>query len=316
MNYILRRILYVVPILIGVTVLCFSLIYLGPADPLVAVTPDGAGPEEVERIRVAYGFDKPVPVQYLTWLGRVASGDFGRSMQSNRPVIDDLLPALANTMVLAAVATVLAFTVAFVLGVVAAYRNGRWLDRLFTGIAVSGVSVPNYWLSIVLIILFAVELNWLPAMGMGPGGSREWRWDIEHLRFLVLPAIAVSAIPVGIIMRTTRACVLEMLSQEFVQALYAKGISPARVLVHVIRNASPTVLAATGIQFGHLLGGSILVETVFSWPGSGYLLNESIYQRDLPMLQAIIAVIAIFFVFINLGVDLLQSWLDPRIKRG
>ena len=316
MEYVIRRILYAIPIALGVTIIVFSLVHLGPVDPLLAVTPDDANPEEIERIRVAYGFDKPIPVQYLLWLGRALAGDFGVSLQSGRPVIDDLVPALSNTMKLALVATVLAFSVAFVLGVLAAYHHGGWPDRLFTGVAVVGVSVPNYWLSIVLIIIFAVELNVLPAMGIGPGGSREWSWDAIHLRYLILPAIAVSAIPVGIITRTTRACVLEMLSQEFVQALHAKGISSKRVLVHVIRNAAPTILAATGIQFGQLLGGSILVESVFAWPGSGYLLNESIFRRDFPVLQGTIAVLALFFVFINLAVDIVQTWFDPRIRRG
>ena len=289
---------------------------MGPADPLLAVTPDDASPELIEKIRVAYGFDKPLPVQYLRWLTRVASGDLGVSLQSGRPVIDELLPALYNTMKLASVATILAFTIAFLFGILAAYNHGTWIDRLFTGIAVIGVSIPNYWLSIVLVIIFSVELNALPAMGIGPAGSREWDWDWLHLRHFILPAIAVSAIPVGIITRTTRACVLEMLSQEFVTALRAKGISSRQVLVHVIRNAAPTVLAATGIQFGYLLGGSILVEAVFAWPGSGMLLNESVFRRDFPVIQGTIAVLALFFVAINLTVDVLQTWLDPRIRRG
>ena len=316
MDYVVRRILYALPIALGVTIICFSLVHMGPADPLLAVTPDDASPEEIERIRIAYGFDKPLPVQYLRWLGRVATGDLGFSLQSGRPVIEELVPALVNTIKLAAVATVIAFSVAFLFGILAAYHHGGWIDRVFTGVAVIGVSVPNYWLSIVLVIIFAVELNLLPAMGIGPGGSREWRWDWTHVRYLILPAIAVSAIPVGIITRTTRACVLEMLSQEFVPALYAKGISSPRVLLHVVRNAAPTVLAATGIQFGHLLGGSILVETVFAWPGSGFLLNDSVFRRDFPVIQGTIAVLAIFFVFINLTVDVIQSWLDPRIRRG
>ena len=316
MTYFLRRLLYAVPIAIGVTIICFALIYLGPVEPLDAVAPDDASPEELARLKVEYGFDKPLPVQYLIWLSRAMAGDFGVSLFTRRPVLDELLPAIANTMTLAMVATGFAFTIAFALGILAAYNNGRILDRLFTGVAVVGVSIPNYWLSIVLIIIFAVELNMLPAMGMGPTGSRDWAWDIAHLRHMVLPAIAISAIPVGIITRTTRACILEMLSQEFVSALHAKGISRARVLVHVVRNAAPTVLAATGIQFGHLLGGSILVETVFSWPGTGYLLNEAIFKRDLPVLQATIAVLALFFVVINLVVDLVQTWLDPRIKRA
>ena len=315
MTYFLRRLLYAVPIALGVTIICFSLIYLGPVEPLDAVAPDDASPEELARLKVEYGFDKPLPVQYLIWLGRAAGGDFGVSLFTRRPVIEELLPAISNTMMLAMSATGLAFSIAFALGILAAYNNGRILDRLFTGVAVVGVSIPNYWLSIVLIMIFAVELNMLPAMGMGPTGSRDWAWDVAHLRHMILPAIAISAIPVGIITRTTRACLLEMLSQEFVSALHAKGISRARVLVHVVRNAAPTVLAATGIQFGHLLGGSILVETVFSWPGTGYLLNEAIFKRDLPILQATIAVLALFFVAINLVVDLVQTWLDPRIRR-
>ncbi|MSO53908.1 MAG: ABC transporter permease [Rhodospirillales bacterium] len=315
MTYFLRRLLYAVPIALGVTIICFSLIYLGPVEPLDAVAPDDASPEELARLKVEYGFDKPLPVQYLIWLGRAAGGDFGVSLFTRRPVIEELLPAISNTMMLAMSATGLAFSIAFALGILAAYNNGRILDRLFTGVAVVGVSIPNYWLSIVLIMIFAVELNMLPAMGMGPTGSRDWAWDVAHLRHMILPAIAISAIPVGIITRTTRACILEMLSQEFVSALHAKGISRARVLVHVVRNAAPTVLAATGIQFGHLLGGSILVETVFSWTGTGYLLNEAIFKRDLPILQATIAVLALFFVAINLVVDLVQTWLDPRIRR-
>ena len=315
MAYILRRILYAIPVALGVTIMCFSLIHLGPVHPVDAVAPDDASPEEIEQLKVAYGFDKPIPVQYLIWLGRAIHGDFGVSLHTRRPVLDELLPAISNTMVLAMVATVLAFSIAFALGVLAAYHNGRLLDRIFTGTAVIGVSVPNYWLSIVLVIIFSVELNLLPAIGMGPGGSRRWAWDTTHIPYLILPTIALSAIPVGIITRTTRACVLEMLSQEFVPALHSKGISSNRVLAHVVRNAAPTVLAVTGIQFGHLLGGSILVETVFAWPGTGYLLNESIFKRDLPVLQATIAVMALFFVFINLVVDLVQTWLDPRIRR-
>jgi peptide/nickel transport system permease protein len=316
MRYVLRRIAYAVPIALGVTVICFSLVYLGPANPILAVTPDDASPEDIERIKAAYGFDKPIAVQYLLWLRRAVVGDFGVSLQSHRPVIEELLPALSNTMVLALAASALSFTMAFALGVGAAYWHGGWLDRVFTGVAVVGVSLPNYWLGIVLVIIFSVEMNVLPAMGMGPGGSREWRWDAVHLRHLILPAITVSAIPLGIITRTTRACVLEVLSQEFVQALRSKGLSPAAIRRHVVRNAGPTVLAVAGLQFGQLLGGSILVETVFAWPGSGFLLNESIFKRDLPLLQGTIAVLALFFVFINLLVDILQTWLDPRIRRG
>lgn len=314
--YIIRRVLYAIPIALGVSIICFSLVYLGPGDPIQAVMPDEASEAETQRIRVAYGFDKPIPIQYLLWLNRAVQGDFGNSLQHNRPVIAELIPALQNTFRLAVFAATLSFLIAFVAGGIAAYRNGTWIDKSVTAFAITGVSVPHYWVAIILVIIFAVELGMLPAIGMGSGSSRDWAWDLDHVKALVMPVIALSMIPMGIIMRTTRASVLEVLSQDYVETLRSKGLSELNVLRHVIRNASPTVLAVTGLQFGHLLGGSILIETVFVWPGSGLLLNEAIFKRDVPILQGTILVLAIFFVFVNLIVDIMQTWLDPRIKRG
>lgn len=314
--YIIRRVLYAIPIALGVSIICFSLVYLGPGDPIQAVMPDEASEAETQRIRVAYGFDKPIPIQYLLWLNRAVQGDFGNSLQHNRPVIAELIPALRNTFRLAVFAATLSFLIAFVAGGIAAYRNGTWIDKSVTAFAITGVSVPHYWVAIILVIIFAVELGMLPAIGMGSGSSRDWAWDLDHVKALVMPVIALSMIPMGIIMRTTRASVLEVLSQDYVETLRSKGLSELNVLRHVIRNASPTVLAVTGLQFGHLLGGSILIETVFVWPGSGLLLNEAIFKRDVPILQGTILVLAIFFVFVNLIVDIMQTWLDPRIKRG
>ena len=314
--YIIRRVLYAIPIALGVSIICFSLVYLGPGDPIQAVMPDEASEAETQRIRVAYGFDKPIPIQYLLWLNRAVQGDFGNSLQHNRPVIAELIPALQNTFRLAVFAATLSFVIAFVAGGIAAYRNGTWIDKSVTAFAITGVSVPHYWVAIILVIIFAVELGMLPAIGMGSGSSRDWAWDLDHVKALVMPVIALSMIPMGIIMRTTRASVLEVLSQDYVETLRSKGLSELNVLRHVIRNASPTVLAVTGLQFGHLLGGSILIETVFVWPGSGLLLNEAIFKRDVPILQGTILVLAIFFVFVNLIVDIMQTWLDPRIKRG
>lgn len=314
--YFIRRILYVIPIAIGVSIICFSLVYLGPGDPIQAVMPDEASAEEIARVRAAYGFDKPLPVQYLLWLARAAQGDFGVSLQSGRPVIADLTPALVNTLRLAVFATVLSFVVAFTAGSIAAYRSGTWVDKLFTGGSITGVSVPHYWVAIVLIIIFSVELGWLPAMGMGSGSSRDWAWDLNHMKALILPVIALSLIPTGIMARSTRACVLEVLSQDYVESLRAKGLREWDVRRHVAKNAAPTILAVAGLQFGQLLGGSILIETVFAWPGTGFLLYESIFRRDLPVLQGTILVLAMFFVVMNLLVDLMQSQLDPRIKRA
>ena len=187
------------------------------------------------------------------------------------------------------------------------------MDKLATGVAVAGVSVPHYWLGMVLVIIFSVWLNWLPAVGMGPGG---WSWDFEHLRFLILPAITMSVIPMGIVTRTVRALTGDILSQDFVEALRSKGLKETQVFRHVVKNAAPTAVAVMGLQLGYLLGGSILIETVFSWPGTGFLLNSAIFQRDLPLLQGTILVLALFFVFLNLVVDIAQAAIDPRIKRA
>jgi peptide/nickel transport system permease protein len=181
---------------------------------------------------------------------------------------------------------------------------------------VLGVSVPHYWLGMVLVIIFSAQLGWLPPTGAGPGGSTNWRPDPEHLRYIILPALTMSVIPMGVISRTVRALVADILEQEFVQALRAKGLSEFGVFRHVVTNAAPTALAVMGLQLGYLLGGLILIETVFSWPGTGFLLNAAIFQRDLPLLQGTILVLAMFFVLLNLVVDVIQTALDPRIQRA
>jgi peptide/nickel transport system permease protein len=168
----------------------------------------------------------------------------------------------------------------------------------------------------VMVVIFSVQLNWLPAMGAGPGGSSDWGWDWEHVKHLVLPMVTLSVIPMGIVTRTVRGIVAEIMNQEFVVALRGKGLTRWGVFLHVVKNAAPNALAVMGLQLGYLMGGSILVETVFSWPGTGLLLNSAIFQRDLPVLQGTILVLAMFFVALNLCVDLVQTALDPRIKRG
>ena len=176
--------------------------------------------------------------------------------------------------------------------------------------------MPHYWLGMVLVIIFSAQLGWLPPTGAGPGGSDNWVWDWAHIRHMILPAVTMSVIPMGIIARTVRALVAEILSQEFIAGLKAKGMSAFGIFRHVVKNAAPTALAVMGIQLGYLLGGSILIETVFSWPGTGLLLNDAIFQRDLPLLQGTILVLACFFVVLNLIVDVMQTAIDPRIARS
>jgi peptide/nickel transport system permease protein len=247
----------------------------------------------------------------------VLTGNFGDSIATRRPVILEVTGALRNTGTLALFAVPISFTLGYAMGALAGCFPGRIIDRLVTGTAVIGVSLPNYWFGIVLVIIFAVEVMALPATGMGANGSTAFsifRWT--DLRFLVLPVVTLSMIPIGIISRSTRAAVAEVLNQDFVTTLRAKGLGEFAVIRHVLKNSLPQVLAVMGLQFGYLMGGSILVETVFTWPGSGFLLSKAIINRDVPVLQGTILFLSLIFVATNLLVDLLQSMIDPRIRRS
>lgn len=318
--YLLKRLLYALPIALGVTLVSFTLVYLAPGDPLNAIAPADAPADVIEALKAAYGLDRPMPVRYALWLARAVRGDLGTSIASGRAVGAEVLAAVGNTLVLAGVAALFGVGLGCLLGALAGYRAGNWVDRLASAISVAGVSVPHYWLGLVLTIVFSVKLGWLPAMGAGPGGSSEWVLSVEnlreHLRYLVLPASTLAVIPMGIVTRTVRALVAETLNQEFVVALRARGLDGNRIFRHVARNAAPTVLAVAGLQVGYLMGGSILVETVFAWPGTGLLLNTAIFQRDIPLLQGTILVLCLFFVALNLLVDVLQPVVDPRMGRA
>lgn len=314
--YAARRIVYAIPIILSVALVCFLLVHITPGDPLVAVLPADASQELAQQLRAAYGFDRPLPVQFGLWLLRALHGDLGASIATGRPVLAEVMNAVRNTVMLAVFAAAIGFTLGLFFGLIAGYFRDTWVDKVSTSIAIAGVSVPHYWLGMVLVIIFSVQLNWLPAVGAGPGGSGAWMWDWEHMKYLVLPAVTTSVIPMGIVTRTVRALTGDILSQDFVEALRAKGLQEFKVFRHVIKNAAPTALAVMGLQLGYMLGGSILIETVFSWPGSGLLLNSAIFQRDLPLLQGTILVLALFFVILNLLVDIAQASIDPRIKRG
>jgi peptide/nickel transport system permease protein len=298
-----------------VALVCFALVHLAPGDPLVAILPPDAGEDLQNQLRALYGFDRSLPEQFFSWVWRALQGDLGTSIASNRPVTTEVMTAVVNTLRLAVVATLIGFFFGCLFGFVAGYFRNSWVDRGASMLSVLGVSVPHYWLGMVLVIVFAAQLNWLPATGAGPGGSDEWAWNWEHMQHLLLPAITMSVIPMGIVARTVRALVAEILAQEFVVGLRAKGLTHFGVFRHVVKNAAPTALAVMGLQLGYLLGGSILIETVFAWPGTGFLLNSAIFQRDLPLLQGTILVLAMFFVVLNVVVDIIQSLLDPRIAR-
>ena len=310
--YVIRRILYTIPIAFGVSLVVFCLVHLAPGDPLSAVVGE-VDQKMLAEMRASFGYDKPLPVQYVTWLGSALTGDMGYSLRTGAPVFRTLLDATARTMAIGVAAAVLGFIVGVAAGMLSGYTHGTWIDKTVSSVAIAGVSIPPYWLAMLLVIVFSVQWGWLPSMGAGPAASL-WSW--EAWRHMILPIIALAAIPCTIVARTARACVMEILGNEFVEALRARGLAERRILLHVSRNALPTVLAVMGLQFAHLLGGSILVETVFSWPGTGYLLNLAIFDRDIPVLQGTILLLALLFVLINLVVDILQTWVDPRINRN
>jgi peptide/nickel transport system permease protein len=315
-RYVLRRVVLALPIMLGVAVVCFALVHLAPGDPLVSVLPPDASSEMQEQLRELYGFNRSLPEQFGSWVWRALHGDLGTSIATNRPVAAEVLRAVGNTLRLALLATLIGFILGSFFGFVAGYFRNSWLDKLASTLSVLGVSVPHYWLGMVLVIVFAAQLNWLPATGAGPGGSDRWAWDWAHIQHMILPAITMSVIPMGIISRTIRALVGELLAQEFIVGLRAKGLTNLGIFLHVVKNSAPTALAVMGLQLGYLLGGSILIETVFSWPGTGFLLNSAIFQRDLPLLQGTILVLAMFFVVLNLLVDVVQTALDPRMARA
>jgi len=308
--YVGRRLVLAIPTLLGASVIVFAMVHLAPGDPLSAVMPVDASQADIEAARRTYGFDQPLLVQYLRWLGRVVQGDLGRSIATRRAVLADVRDALKNSLVLALSASLLAFGLGIALGLLAAFRQGHVLDKLMSAVAIVGVSVPHYWAGIILIIVFSVQLNWLPAMGASAEGG-----VVEYLRHMALPTVALALIPLGVLTRVVRSAALDILAQEFVLALRAKGLGRGMVFAHVVKNAAPQILTVLGLQFGFQLGGSVLVETVFSWPGTGYLMNLAIFQRDLPVLQGVVLVLATFFVVLNLAVDLAQTLVDPRIAR-
>ncbi|HEX4367547.1 MAG TPA: ABC transporter permease [Rhodopila sp.] len=317
MSNVLRRVLLALPIALGVSVVCFAVVDIAPGDPLETVVPPDATAATIAAIKHAYGFDRPIIVQYFIWLGHVFEGQLGTSISTGRPVALEVGEAIANTFRLVVLAVPAALLVGYAMGVAAARFPGRLLDQIVSGGAVVGISLPNYWVGVMLVILFAVQWSLLPATGMGQlsaGAFGIFAW--ADLRFMILPAISLALIPTGIIARSTRAAVLDLLSHDFVLTLRANGLSEGAITRHVLRNALAQVIAVIGLQFGYLMGGSILVETVFSWPGSGFLLGRAIQNRDVPLLQGTVLVLAMIFVATNLAVDLVQATIDPRLRRG
>lgn len=311
--YVLKRLIAAVPVLFGLSVIVFLIIALIPGDPATAILGAYATPENIERLNRQLGLDRTLVEQYVIWLGNVLQGDFGRSYSLDRPVLDEVLERFQATLVLAGTSLVLCSAFGLLAGIVAAVRQFGWADRAITFVVLIGISVPAFWLGLLLILVFAVNLQWLPASGMvavyGGGGL------LDLLRHLALPAITLSVVATGVIARLTRASTLEVLRQDYVRTARAKGLSERRVIYrHAFKAALVGVVPVIGVQAGFVLGGAVYVETVFQWPGIGRMLVEAISTRDILLVQGGILVVAASYVLFNLAADVVQAVLDPRLK--
>lgn len=314
-RYLMGRLLAVAPVLFGVSVIVFAITQLAPGDVASSILGPQATPAEIASLRATLGLDRPLHVQYGRWLGRVLRGDLGRSIVMGDTVSSLLWTGFGNTLLLASGALVVAVIVGVVAGVVSAIRQYSMFDRLSTMLALLGNSMPPFWLGILLMLAFSVRLHWFPTGGMyslrGGGGF------LDLLSHLVLPAVTLSAASTAYIARVTRSSMLEIIRQDYIQSARAKGLSDhVVVLKHALRNALLPVTTVIGLRFGYLLCGSVITETVFSWPGIGLLMYNAIASRDYPIVQGGAILIAASFVIVNLAVDLIYSVVDPRVRFG
>ena len=311
--YIAKRLLAAIPVLFGLTIIVFLIMAMIPGDPATAILGSYATPENVERLNRQLGLDKPLWQQYFIWLGNMLQGDFGRSYTLNRPVIDEVLERFSATLILAGTALLLCSVFGLIAGVVSAVRQYSWVDKTVTVVVLVGISVPSFWLGLLLILVFAVNLKWFPASGMYAiyGGG-----DLPDLiRHLFLPAITLAVVATGVIARLTRTAMLEVLRQDFILTARAKGVTENKVIYkHAFKAALVTVIPVIGIQAGFVLGGAVYIETVFQWPGIGSMLVKAISTRDLLLVQGGVLVVAAAYVLFNLAADVVQTILDPRLR--
>src|SRR5262249_50095613 len=305
-RYLLRRVLALGPVLLGVSIVVFLVLHLTPGDPAEIMLGSQATKEDLTRLRADLGLDQPFHVQYVRWLGHVVRGDLGRSLWMKRPVLGEVLERFKATLILTASALVLSTVGGIVLGIASATRANSLLDRLSAIASLFGASMPVFWLGIVLMVIFSLELGWLPASGMfapyGGGGAR------DLLMHLALPAVTLAAASVTFIARLTRSAMLDVLGQDYVRTARAKGVTEHAVVVrHALKNALIPIVTVVGVQAGYLLGGAVLTETVFAWPGVGTLVVQGILARDVPLVQGCVLVIALTFVLVNLSVDVLYA---------
>jgi len=330
-SYLLKRLMWTIPTLIGVTIMVFSMVHLAPGDPAVAMLGEKANPQSVKELREQMGLDKPLYTQYFIYMKNILHGDFGRSANSYEPVWREFADRFPATMELATTAMIIATFFGILAGIISAIKRYSIFDYASMFGALAGVSMPVFWLGLLLIYFFSVKLGWLPV-----SGRLGYEYDIEHitglylvdsllvkdydafwdaLKHLILPAVALGTIPMAIIARMTRSSMIEVMKEEYIKTARAKGCSRFQVVViHALRNALMPVVTIIGLMLGSLFAGSILTETTFSWPGIGKWLVNAVYQRDFPVIQSATLIIASMFIVINLIVDLLYALINPKIR--
>ncbi len=312
-GYILKRLISAVPVILGITVIVFLIMAMIPGDPATAILGSYATPENVEKLNRDLGLDKPLVQRYFIWLGNMLTGDFGRSFSLNRPVLDEVAERFNATLVLAGTAFVICALLGILAGVISAARQYGWADKGITFVVLIGISVPSFFLGMMMILLFAVNLRWLPVSGMFAiyGGG-----DLpDLLRHLVMPASALAVVATGVIARLSRSAMLEVLRQDFIRTARAKGV-PERGVIwrHALKAAMVSIIPVLGIQAGFVLSGAVYIEIVFQWPGVGRMLVDAILKRDILLVQGGVVFVAACYVMFNILVDVAQSLLDPRIK--
>ena len=313
MNYLLQRLLSAIPVLLGITIIVFFIISLIPGDPATAILGSYATPENVKLLNEQLGLDKGLVQRYFIWLGNLVQGDLGRSFALNRPVLDEILERFNATLILSGTAFILCSVVGVLIGTISAFKQYTITDKIITFTVLTGISLPSFFLGMMMILLFAVNLQWLPVSGMyAIYGGGDFLDLIHHL---IMPAIALALVATGVVARITRNSVLEILRQDYIRTARAKGVREGNVLFkHVLRIAIVPILPILGLQAGFVLSGSVFIEIVFQWPGVGRMLVDAILKRDILLVQGGVMFVAACYVLFNIAVDLLQRYLDPRIK--
>ena len=302
LQYVIKRLFSTIPVLLGISLLLFFMLRMLPGDPAQVLAGQMATPEEIENIRNQLGLNEPIHIQYGKFLTRLVQFDLGRSARTQNPVTGEVWARLPNTVLLAVVAITLACVFGIPAGIISAVRPYTWMDYLVTSAALFGISMPVFWLGLMLVVIFSVMLHWLPA-----GGTGSW----QHV---VLPSVTLASFVVAFIARMTRSTMIEVLSQDYTTTARSKGLKEEVVIIkHALKNALIPIITVVGLQFGLLLGGAVLTETVFAWPGIGRLIVDSILARDYPMIQGTILIFGLLYIMVNLVVDLIYAYVDPRI---